>query len=183
MKKIVILLGLVIYFAIPLNAKEKSVNELGFIICGKKKLIILDATATWNAKKKEMQIYLFPFKLTKSDLKDVKLGRAWTVGFKKKSPDKKLWESWCPNAQILINFSKSDPSLKYANFCNFMFFGLEKNNYTANLNRNGKEVQKSIQKIIVKNHNLNFDSKGSGKLFDGQYSWELSASCPIFDIE
>ena len=183
MKKIIMLLGLAMCFAIQLNAKEKSAKEIGFIMCGKKKLTIINAAATWNAKKKEMQVYFFPFKITTNDLKKIKSGNAWSIGFQKKSPNKKLWESWCPNAQLTINFSKSDQSLKSANFCNFMFFGLEKNNYTANLNRNGKEVQKSIQELTVKNNKLIFKSKDSGKLFDGEYTWDLSTSCPVFDIK
>ena len=182
MRKIIMLLGLVICFAIQSNAKEKSGNGMGFIVCGNKKLIIIDAVATWNAKKKEMQVYFFPFKLTANDFKDIKSGKAWSVGFGKKSPDKKLWESWCPNAQVAIDFSKSDQSLKSATFCNFMFFGLKKKNYTANLNRNGEKVQKSIQEITVKNSSLTFKSKGSGKIFNEKYTWDLSASCPVFDI-
>jgi hypothetical protein len=177
------LLGLAICFAVQLNAKAKSTEGMGFITCGKKKLIIIDAAATWNAKKKSMQIYLFPFKLTANDLKDIKSGKAWSVGFGKKSPDKKLWESWCPNAQVAIDFSKSDKSLKSATFCNFMFFGLEKKNYTANLNLNAEEVQKSIQDVIAKNNNLTFKSKGAGELFDGKYTWDLSVSCSIFNIK
>ena len=183
MKKITILLGLAICFAVQLDAKDNSTNNgAGFIVCGKKKLVIIDAAATWNAKEKEMKIYFFPFKLTANDLKDIKSGEVWKIRLGKKSPNKKLWESWCPNGELKIDFTKSDRSLKSATFCNFMFFGLKKNNYTANLNRNGKEVQKSIQELNVENNSLSFKSKGSEKLFDDKYTWDLSASCPIFDI-
>ena len=182
MKKGVVLSLLFACCAGLLNAAEKMDNS-GWVVCNGKKLVITDVVATWNAKNKEMQVYFYPFKLNTADLKKVKSGKAWLVGFGKKSPDKKLWASWCPNAQLKINFSQVGPSLKSASFCNFMFFGLTKNNYTANLNKNGNDVQKNIQKLIVKTNKLFLKSKGSGKLFKEEYSWELSASCPVFDIK
>jgi hypothetical protein len=164
------------------NASGTSTNEIGFITCGGKKLIIADAAASWNAKKKELNVYLSPYKLTTQDLEDVKRGGMWAPGSDKDSPDNKLWGDDCPSAQITIEFSAGEPSPRSATYYNFAFYRFVKK-LTANDNRNAADIPKVIQSLKVENNHLILRSKGSEELFDEKYTWGLSLACPIFDVE
>jgi hypothetical protein len=174
MKKIVTCVAVaVVCLASQLKAEDAATNRMSFVTGGDKTLIIVDAAASWNVKKKEMNVYLSPYKLTAQHLEDVKRGRGHFIGLGSGSDDLL--------AQIKLKFSKSARSLQTATFCNFQYTFFEKN-FTANFNRNGAEVQKSIQKLTVEHNRLVFMSKGSGA-FDEPYTWDLSVSCPILDIE
>jgi len=105
MKKLIMCLGVVACVAMQLKAEETATGPAGFIMCGKKKLVIVGAAASWNVKKKELNVYLSPYKLTDEDLQEVKRGGMSALGSGKDSPDQKLWGDDCPSAQITIEFS------------------------------------------------------------------------------
>ena len=182
MKRIIIVLIACFIAQSSVEAESKSkVN--GSITCDNKELTIVDAAAVCNAEEKRIKVYLFPSKLSSKDMKQIKSGQGWKVGFDKKSPDKRLWESWCPNGRIDISFDKEDKDLISANFCNFIFFGMEKNNHTANINRNGPQVQKSIQKLEIKSKHLTLQTRSEGELMGVKYSWKIILTCPVFELK
>ena len=182
MTKLIAYLGMVAVLAVQAKAEETSTKRTNFIQCGSKKLILVDAAASWNPKKRELNVYLSPYKLTVEDLKDVKRGGWWAPGSGKESPDQTLWGDTCPSTQVLIEFKQGDPSLKSADFCAFTFYHLAPQ-LSDSLNLTGKDILKNIQSLAVKGKTLNLQSKGSEELVGGTYTWDLSLSCPIYDVE
>ena len=55
-------------------------------MCGGKKLIIADFAGSRKAKKRELNLYLSPHKLTEKDLENVKQGGMWAPG-----TEKEIW--------------------------------------------------------------------------------------------
>ena len=182
MKKLIACLGAVACLAMQAEAEEGLTNRVNFIMCGSKKLVIVDAAASWNATKKEMNVYLSPHKFTAEDLKDVTRGEWWAPGMGKESPDKTLWGDTCPSAQILIEFTGSEPSVKSIDFCGITFYRLV-HKLSDSVNLKGKDAQKIIQEVLVKGKVLNVRSKGSDELVGGSYTWDLSLCCPIHAVE
>jgi hypothetical protein len=164
-------------------ASGTSTNEIGFITCGGKKLIIADAAASWNAKTKELHVYLSPHKFTDEDLRHVKRGGMWAPGSWKESPDKKLWGDNCPSIHISINFSSEVPSLGTATAAYLAYFKFDSNLPLFINNKSAAEIPEVFQSLTVKDNHLVIRSKGSEGMFDNKYIWDLSISCPLFDVE
>ncbi len=183
MKKVMICLALLACSVMLLNASGTSTNEIGFIMCGGKKLTIADAAASWNAETKRLNVYLSPYKIPDEDMRPVKRGAIWAMGSWKESPDKKLWGDDCPSVQITIDFSSEVPSLSTAIFSNYIFFHFDAKFPAINNNKPASHIPKVFQTLTVKDNHLIIRTKGSEDLFDNKYIWDLSISCPIFDVE
>ena len=165
------------------NEGALSTVQKGVIEYNGKKLDIVDAIATIDKKTNKLEVFLVPFKLSPDDIKIIKSGDGWKLCFSKKSPDEKSWPSVCPYGRVQIDLSSKHISASSVKFCNFVFWGMKKKNHTANLNRNGREIRKSIQMLTLKKDQLIFKSKSSGTLFDEKYKWNISVTCPLVEIK
>jgi hypothetical protein len=183
MKKLMMSLTLLAWSVMQVNASGTSTNDVGFIMCGGKKLIIADAAASWNAKTKELHVYLSPHKFTDEDLRNVKRGGMWAPGSWKESPDKKLWGNDCPSVHISIDVSTEVPSLSKATAAYLTFFKFDSKLPVFINNKSAAEIPKVFQSLTVKDNYLTIRSKGSEEMFDNKYIWDLSISCPILNVE
>jgi hypothetical protein len=163
--------------------KSRGTEVSARVRLGEKVLKLTDAAAVWDAGNKKLAIYFFPFKLNHSDIAKIKSGQAWLIGFGKKSPDTKLFPGWCPTASVKIEFRSAVPSAASAEFANFIFFGIEKNNYTANLNLTARRLNGAIQTLSIKNGILTFRSSSAGSVVGKEYKWDYSAVCPVYTVK
>ena len=120
----------------------------GGIKKNKTTLPAVDAVGVWNDGKKELTIYLMPFKLKKEHITLIRKGRTDLVLREQPSPDPKKW-SWCPIAKLIVAL---DPkaSLKSARKTaveryHAWTFGIEKKDHTNNLVRGGQHVKREVK--------------------------------------
>ena len=178
MRKLVITYLLLVFWALmmPLPAQTQEFYARGCISENSKTIEIKDSMAIWNAKKKELKVYFYPFKLTPEDLKK----HPNFIAFRKPSPNKVLWD-WCPFGIVSIKFEgePKNKKLETINFANFILYGFTKKNHTMNINRKGQEARDSFNIFAItgsKNYEiLTMSTKGEYTSFSGEskYSWDL----------
>lgn len=177
-RKFVITYLLLFFWALmmPLPAQTQEFYARGHISENDKTIEIKDSMAIWNAKKKELKVYFYPFKLTPKDLKE----HPNFIAFHKPSPNKALWD-WCPFGIVSIKFEgePKNKKLETINFANFILYGFTKKNHTMNINRKGQKARDSFNTFAItesKNYEiLTMSTKGEYASFSGEskYSWDL----------
>ena len=184
MRKFVIVYLLLFLWSLmlPLSARAQEFYASGHIAERGKTIKIKDSIAVWNAKKKELKVYFYPFKLTQKDFKEY----PGFIAFHKSSPDKALW-GWCPYGAVSIKFEEEARTrkLETINWANFIMYGFIKKNYTMNINRNGQEAKDSFDTFAITSSKgqeiLTTSTKGEYASFsnDSKYSWDLKVHTKV----
>lgn len=155
-----------IAIAVLLLAQGASVS--GTINSGKKSMTPIDTVAVWDAAKGELRISLMPFKIEKKHLADIQKDRTMMAVLGGKGPGSE------------VKIKLKDPSKGEAGVESYHFwaYGIEKENFTDNVDYSGDRARETIKKLVLKTDakggtfELEFEGKTA---FDDSLSWKVSA--------
>ena len=141
----------------------------------------IDTVAVWDPAKGELRVALMPFKIQDKHHKDIRKDSTMFAGFDEKSPDPKKWADWCPAAEMKLTLDPKALGKGPAAIQSYHLwvYGLEKKNYTHNVNESGEESRKQVSRLVLK-----LDAKGAGTFeltfvgkssFDDGLTWDITA--------
>ncbi len=171
--------------AIPVLLQAQAAAAKGTISVESASMPVVDAVAVWDPAKGELRIALMPWKITAKMLPDIRKDSTIFAMFDGKSPDAKKWPDWTPGAEMKITFKDKAIDKGPAGMESFLLwaYGLQKKNFTHNVNRQGLDVEKGFTKFEFKP-----DGKGGGTL-DAVFSrkdgaaddvkWDIAVKCPV----
>jgi hypothetical protein len=132
---------------------------------------VVDTVAVWDPAKGELRVSMMPFTIQNKHLAHIREGSTMFAVLEEKTPDAKKWADWCPGAEVKIKLDPKELAKGPAAVKSYHLwvYGLEKRNFTDNVNRGGEELAKEFPKLVVK-----LDAKGTGT-FEMEFSGNTSS--------
>ncbi|MGD8999484.1 MAG: hypothetical protein PVF75_03645 [Granulosicoccaceae bacterium] len=134
---------------------------------------VRDIHVLHDKKKGNIEIYLFPSRLSAQEKQALKSKDAFFVVVDKPSPDTRKWQ-WYPYAMLRLDskngkFASIDELKGYY----LMAYGIQKKNATDNINEYGT-FRKQLSRYALRGGRLQFSLTGQAEYF--KLSWKLDIS-------
>ena len=122
-------------FALLLFVAQAYAAPQGSFTKNKSAMPFQDAVAVWNKAENKLVVAVLPSKLTAQEKEKIQSSDSiFSAVWDKTSPDEKKWQ-WYPFTQFELSFKKdAQPKLENLTSIYVMAYGIEKKNYTDNLN-------------------------------------------------
>jgi hypothetical protein len=172
--------------AVKKNTKngKKGRYVSGYIFYNKKQMNFYDGAATWNKDKKELRIYLFPYRLSHQAIDYIAKGKVWIIGRRRRKVKGKIEEYYLPAVQIVVHSVNDDVTLsKNADSVKYMFLGIEKTGKVYISEKIDKAASDSLKLLNISKDFLSFHMQGSEKDGESLYRWNFNISVPVLTLD
>jgi hypothetical protein len=175
MKRILCVLFVILAAAMPCAAQSMgTITEKGVV------MEVKSAIALFDPERPSLRFMLFPDKATADDIAKIQAEDLfWTN--KKTSPNPKNWPDWYPYAHFQFAWSFEKESLGNAKKASIFIYGYGISSQGSNMNINefGDSVEATLTGTIKDGQEVAFTSKGSDKLGETTFSWDLNVKAKV----